>query len=162
MYESKNHSTQFKFFTLNSIDSPDTLPKLLQLFDESSMKISKSFDGELSPGINESIMKFDSSMHTHGGLLYGTKNTGHILYELFMLPNGLKPSVARPSLRFLASFANSFQLLLNYYHASPSVGWLSSFSLIFTLIRAIVYPLLFLMKETSSSAWKSAECLNTF
>jgi hypothetical protein len=25
-----------------------------------------------------------------------------------------------------------------------------------------VYPLLFLMKETSSSAWKSAECLNTF
>jgi hypothetical protein len=57
-------------------------------------------------------------------MLYGTTNTGHILYEWFMLPNGLKPSVARPSLRFLASLANFFHLLLNSVHASSSVGWL--------------------------------------
>jgi hypothetical protein len=51
------------------------------------MKISKSFDGELGSGINKAIMKFDSSMHTHGGMFYGTINTYHILYELFMVPN---------------------------------------------------------------------------
>jgi hypothetical protein len=90
------------------------------------MKISNSFDGELDPGINKAIMKFDSSMHTHGGMLYNTANTDHILYELFMLPNGLKPSVARPSIRFLAPSANFGQLLLNSFHASPSAGWLSS------------------------------------
>jgi hypothetical protein len=44
-------------------------------------------------------------MHTHGGMLYDTTNTNHILYELVMLLNGLKPSVARLSLMFLESFA---------------------------------------------------------
>jgi hypothetical protein len=81
------------------------------------MKISKSVDGELDPGINKAIMKFDSSMHTHGGMLYGTTNSGHILYELVMLPNGLKPSIARPSLRFLASFANFGQVLSKCFYA---------------------------------------------
>jgi hypothetical protein len=75
------------------------------------MKISKSFDRELSLGNNKAIMKFDSAMHTHGGMLYSRTNTGHILYQLFMLPNGLKPAVARPSLRFLASFA----IFSNFY-----------------------------------------------
>ena len=73
-------------------------------------------------------MKFDSSIHTHGGMLYDTTNTNHILYELVMLPNGLKPSIARPSLMFLASFANSSQFLSKSFHASPSAGWLSSLS----------------------------------
>jgi hypothetical protein len=91
-----------------------------------SMKISKIFYGELGPGINKAIMKFDSSMHTHGGMLYDTTNTGHKLYELFILQNGLKPWVARPSLRFLASSANSSQLILNSFNASPSTRWLSS------------------------------------
>jgi hypothetical protein len=44
-------------------------------------------------------------MHTHGGMLYDTTNTNHILYEIVMLLNGLKPSVARLSLMFLESFA---------------------------------------------------------
>jgi hypothetical protein len=34
MYAPKNHNTQFKSFTVNNIDCPYTLPKLLQLFDE--------------------------------------------------------------------------------------------------------------------------------
>jgi hypothetical protein len=72
------------------------------------MKISKPYDGEIGPRINKAIMKFDSFMHTHGGMLYDTTNNVHILYELFMLPNGLKPLVERPSLWFLASFANIF------------------------------------------------------
>jgi hypothetical protein len=63
---------------------------------------SKSFPGDARPRISKSIMKFDSSMHSHGGRLYGTTNTGHMLYFVFFSKNGLKLSVARPSLRFLA------------------------------------------------------------
>jgi hypothetical protein len=74
MYAPKNHSMQFKSFTLYNIDCPDTLPKLLQPSTRGSMKISKSFDGELDPGVNKAIMKFDSSMNIHGGMLYGTTN----------------------------------------------------------------------------------------
>jgi hypothetical protein len=71
----------------------------------------------------------DSSMHSHGGRLYGTTNTGHMLYFVFFSKNGLKPSVERPSLMFLASFAKSRNYLSKSCHASPSVGWLISFSL---------------------------------
>jgi hypothetical protein len=52
-----------------------------------------------------------------------------MLYFVFFYENGLKPSMARPSLRFLASFANSGNSLLKSCHASPSVGWIISFSL---------------------------------
>lgn len=51
-----------------------------------------------------------------------------MLYEEFILPNGLKPSVARPSLMFLPSFANHSYFLSKSFHVSPSAGWLSSFS----------------------------------
>jgi len=54
--------------------------------------------------------------------LEGPSKSTHIL------PNALKPSVARPSLMFLASFANHSYFLSNSFHASPSAGWLSSFS----------------------------------
>jgi hypothetical protein len=74
-------------------------------------------------------MKFDSSLHTHGGMLYDTTNTGRKLYELVMLPNGLKPSVARPNLRFLASSANFGQLLLKCFHDSPAKVILHRFTL---------------------------------
>src|SRR6185369_14691236 len=63
---------------------------------------SKSFTGHVGPRISRAIMKFDSCMHTQGGRLYGTTNTGHMLYFVFFSEKGLKPSVARPSLRFLA------------------------------------------------------------
>jgi hypothetical protein len=52
-----------------------------------------------------------------------------MLYFVFFFENGLKPSVARPSLRFLASFAKSRNSLLKSYHTSLSTAWLISFSL---------------------------------
>jgi hypothetical protein len=73
MYAPKNHSTHFKSFTLNNIDCPSTLQSCCSSLTRGSMKISKSFGGELDPGVNKAIMKFDSSMHTHGGMLYGNK-----------------------------------------------------------------------------------------
>jgi hypothetical protein len=61
--------------------------------------------------------------------LYGTTNTCHILYFVFFSEKGLKLSVARPSLRFLACFANSRNPLSKSCHVSPSARWLISFSL---------------------------------
>jgi hypothetical protein len=107
-------------------------------------------------------MKFDSSMHSHGGKLYGTTNTCHMLYFVFFFENGLKPSMARPSLRFLASFANFRNYLLKSCHASPLAGWLISFSLgcRFTLCHcadsdaSLVANILF-------SLGANGKCLNT-
>src|SRR6187399_2897836 len=65
-------------------------------------------------------------MHAHGGSLYGTTKTGHML--VLMFPNGLNPSVAMPSFMFLGSAAKSKCILSNTFHASPSAGWLSSLS----------------------------------
>ena len=70
-----------------------------------SKKTSISFPGNYRPGISRPMMMLDCSTHSHGGKLYGIRNTGHMLYEELILPNGLKPSVARPSLMFLASSA---------------------------------------------------------
>ena len=73
-------------------------------------------------------MKFDYSMHDQGGRLYGTTNTGHMLYFVFFSEKGLNPSIASPSLMFLASLANSGNYLSKSFQASPSAGCLSSFS----------------------------------
>src|SRR6266508_4050833 len=80
---------------------------------------SKSFPGDLGPGMSNTILKLDSSIHAQGGRLYGTINTSHMLYEELIMPNELKPSVESPSLKFLASCANQGYLLLNAFHASP-------------------------------------------
>jgi hypothetical protein len=106
---------------------------------------------------------FDSSMHSHGGRLYDTTNTGHMLYFVFFSKNGLKQSVARPSLRFLLSFAKSKNSLSKSCHASPSAGWLISFSLgyCFTLCHcadsdaSLVANILF-------SLGANGKCRNTF
>src|SRR5579883_65858 len=45
-----------------------------------------------------------------------------------MFPNGLNPSVAKPSLRFLASSAKVGNNSSKSFQASPSAGWLISFS----------------------------------
>jgi hypothetical protein len=68
-------------------------------------------------------------MHSHGGRLYGTTNIGHKLHFVFFFENGLKLSVARPRLRFVASFTKSKNSLSKSCHGSPSAGWLNSFSL---------------------------------
>jgi hypothetical protein len=68
-------------------------------------------------------------MHSHSGRLYGTTNRGHMLYFVFFSKNGLKPSVARRNLRFLASFAKFRNSLLKSCHTTPTVGWLVSFSI---------------------------------
>jgi len=93
-----------------------------------SKKTSISFPRHSQPGISRPMIKLDCSTHSHGGKLYGIRNTSHMLYEELILPNGLKPSVARPSLMFLASSTNHPYFLSKSFHASPSAGWLSSFS----------------------------------
>lgn len=42
-------------------------------------------------------------MHNHGGKLYGIKITGHVLCEVDIDLNGLKPSESKPSLTFRGS-----------------------------------------------------------
>jgi hypothetical protein len=93
-----------------------------------SKKTSMSFPRHSRPGISRLIIKFDCSTHSHGAKLYGIRNTGHMLYEELILPNGLKSSVARPSLMFLASSTNHPYFLSKSFQASPLVGWISIFS----------------------------------
>ena len=113
--------------------------------------------------MSKAIIKLDCSIHSHGGRLYGTTNTGHMLYEVVMLPNGLKPSVARPSLRFLASSANHRYFLSKSFHASPSAGWLSSFSTgcRFNLCHCASFDV-FLEANILFSLGINGKCLNTF
>jgi len=59
--------------------------------------ISISFPGAVGPGISNDNIIFGAFIHLHGGKLYGANTTGHILYDVLILPNGLKPSFAKPS-----------------------------------------------------------------
>jgi len=90
--------------------------------------MSKSLPGDFGPGMSNAMMQLDESVHDHGGRLYTLTSTGHMLYVVFMFPKGLKPSVAKPSLKFLASPAKLGYTLSKCFQASPSTGWLISFS----------------------------------
>src|SRR5688572_220378 len=74
--------------------------------------------------MSKDIKQFVGFTHSHGGRLSGVTSTGHILYWVLMLPNGLNPSVAKASLRFLGSFAKPGYFRSKSFHASPSAGWL--------------------------------------
>ena len=91
-----------------------------------SKNTSKSFQGEVGPGINRDIKQFNGFTHSHGGRFKGVTRTGHILYVKLKLPNGLKPSVATASLKFLGSSAKVGCFLSKSYHASSSARWLIS------------------------------------
>src|SRR3954469_17937741 len=67
-------------------------------------------------------------MHNHGGRLYIHTNTGQVLCVLLWLPDGLSPSVLAPSLMFLESPPNSWNLRSNAFHWLPSEGCVSSSS----------------------------------
>ena len=70
-----------------------------------SKNTSKSFPREVGPRISRDIKQFDGFTHSHGGRFRGITRIGHILYVELKLPNGLKPSVAMASLKFLGSSA---------------------------------------------------------
>ena len=91
-----------------------------------SKNASKSFLEEVGPGISRDIKLFDGFTHSHGGRFRGVIRIGHILYVELKLPNGLKPSMATASLKFLGSSAKALCFLSKSYHDSPSAGWLIS------------------------------------
>ena len=55
------------------------------------------FLGALVLGINKDNNIYGSFIHLHWGKLYGISTTGHMLYDVLILPNGLKPSLVKPS-----------------------------------------------------------------
>ena len=55
------------------------------------------FLGALRPGISKDKIIYGSFIHLHEGKLYGISTTGHMLYDVLMLPNGLNSSLAKPS-----------------------------------------------------------------
>jgi hypothetical protein len=54
--------------------------------------------GDVDPRISTDNNKFGDFIHFHGGKLYTVNITGHMLYVVLILPNWLKPSLAKPSL----------------------------------------------------------------
>ncbi|CAN0847946.1 hypothetical protein LINGRAHAP2_LOCUS5254, partial [Linum grandiflorum] len=87
--------------------------------------MSISFPGVFFPGtmLDKSIPV--DFIHSHGGVLYGIRMIGQVLWLLLILPNGLKPSVASPSLRLRGSAAKSGNFKSKVFHASPSRGCLA-------------------------------------
>lgn len=71
-------------------------------------------------------MKYSLFIHIHGSKLYGTNIIGHILYEVLKFPNGLKTSVAKPSLTLQASDENSRYIASNDFQAFELVGYLKT------------------------------------
>ncbi|KAM3684554.1 hypothetical protein ACJW31_11G052400 [Castanea mollissima] len=82
------------------------------------------FPGALRPGISKDKIIYGSFIHLHGGKLYGISTTGHMLYDVLMLPNGLNPSLAKPSRTLRESAANQACFLSNSFHTIESAGCL--------------------------------------
>jgi hypothetical protein len=76
--------------------------------------------------ISNDNMKDCCFMYNQGGKLYGTNMTGQVLCEEVMVPKGLKPSVANPSLTFRGFNAKFGCLSSKDFHASPFVGCLKT------------------------------------
>jgi hypothetical protein len=93
-------------------------------------------------------------MHIQWVKLYGTIITGHVLWDVLMFPNRLKPSKHSPSLTFLLSTANSSYKLSNNCHAWPSTGCLNTPSFVRLLACHLIWA-------NNCHAWPSTECLDT-
>jgi hypothetical protein len=78
----------------------------------------------VSLGISKDNIKFGAFIHLHGGILYSANTTGHILYDILVLLNGLKPSLAKPSRMLRESRANQSCFLSNSFHTIESAGCL--------------------------------------
>jgi len=85
-----------------------------------------SFPRALGLGINVDIMKLGSFIHLQSGKLYEIKTTGHTLYELLIFPNGLKPSLARPSLTLREFTAKYGYYESKFFQATESTRCLIS------------------------------------
>ena len=60
--------------------------------------------------------------------MYIQSVTGQILWPLLCSPKGFMPSVLKPNLKFLASFANFGNVLSTFLHCDPSAGCLNILS----------------------------------
>ena len=67
-------------------------------------------------------------IHNQGGRLYIQSVTGQVLWPLLCSPKGFMPSVLKPNLIFLASFANVGNVLSTFFHCDPSAGCLNILS----------------------------------
>ena len=81
------------------------------------------FPADLGPGIIIDIIQYGCFIHSHGGKLYGIRITGHVVCDTLIIPKGLNPSGASPSLTLRASFANLVCSLSKCFHALESAGW---------------------------------------
>jgi hypothetical protein len=59
--------------------------------------------------MSKDIKQFVGLTHSQGGRFSGVRSTGHILYWVLMLPNGLNPFVAKASLKFLGFVVPSWR-----------------------------------------------------
>jgi hypothetical protein len=64
-----------------------------------------------------------SFIHFHGGKLYTINITGHMLYDVLILPNGLKPSLAKPS-RIAGILSKPIMFFIKFF-SHNRIGWMS-------------------------------------
>ena len=67
-------------------------------------------------------------IHNQGGRLYIQSVTGQVQWPLLFSPKGFMPSVLKPNLIFLASFANVGNIMSTFLHYDPSAGCLNILS----------------------------------
>ena len=82
------------------------------------------FLGALHPGISKDKIIYGSFIHLHRGKLYNISTTGHMLYDILMLPTGLKSSLVKPSWILREFAANQVCFLSNFFHTIELAGCL--------------------------------------
>lgn len=103
------------------ISQRTVFPQIFQLVHKGSQVILISLDGALGPGISGGIMKNNYFRPILGGRLYDITMMGHMLYVVFIYPNGLNPSVANPRLTFWGLIVKFGCCLWKSCQSKPSV-----------------------------------------
>ena len=87
-----------------------------------------SLPGCFGLGISTGIIINFRFIHNQGGRLYIQSVTGQILWPLLCSPKGFMPSVLKPNLIFLTSFAKFGNVLSTFLYCDPSAGCLNILS----------------------------------
>ena len=95
-----------------------------------------SLPGCFGPGISTGIIINFRFIHNQGGRLYIQSVTCQVLWPLHCSPKGFMPSVLKPNLIFLASFANVGNVLSTFLHCNHQRG-VSTYCLAYVLLCAI-------------------------
>ena len=80
-----------------------------------------SFPGDRGQGISKESIEYSDFMCIQGDKLYTINITGHVLYDIFMVRNGLNPSHDKPSLTLRQSSAKFGLNLSKSFHARHSL-----------------------------------------